>query len=147
MSDSLLQIIYISAASPDFDENELTDLLLKARINNTKLGITGMLLYHERSFVQVLTGPEEKVMPLFNKIGKDKRHDQCQMLSKSYVDERSFEDWSMGFYKSHANSEKELPGFNNVLKAGFVDCDDNADRARKILLGFKEGRWRQVVSS
>ena len=56
MNDSIYQLVYISAANHEFTEKELHELLSKARKNNESYGITGMLLYHQGSFIQALEG-------------------------------------------------------------------------------------------
>lgn len=146
MENNLFQVIYISSATEVFDDEELPELLKVARENNATLDITGMLLYHERSFIQVLTGPKNKVEDLYNRIEKDPRHSDSQVLFRGDVEERSFEDWSMGFYKTTANTVREVPGLNKVLQDGFKG-EDGEDRVRQVLSAFREGRWRQAVSA
>ena len=146
--ESFFQLIYSSAAAPSFDESQLPELLEVARTNNSKLFITGMLLYHERSFIQVLTGPKTHVETLFEKISKDPRHTDTRVLFRGSVTERSFNDWSMGFYQSTAETKEELPGLNDVLKSGFdVDDEDSKTRAIEVLEGFRDGKWRQAANS
>jgi Sensors of blue-light using FAD len=57
-----------------FSTEELTDLLRKSRDNNAALGITGMLLYKDGNFMQVLEGDEERVRALATKVSQDRRH-------------------------------------------------------------------------
>lgn len=147
MSESFYQLIYVSAAADDFDEASLPDLLKQARTNNAARDITGMLLFHDRSFIQVLTGLESAVKDLFARIARDPRHLNARVLYQGVVEERSFEDWSMGFYKTNRNSHDELPGFSNVLVSGFQGGDDELDRARQVLEAFRDGRWRQAVDA
>lgn len=148
MSNTFFQLIYSSAAVPNFDIDELPKLLEGARTNNSALNITGMLLYHEGSFIQVLTGPKENVEPLFDKIGRDPRHTDTRILFRGDVDERSFDDWSMGFYRTSKNTNNELPGFNDVLKSGFtLDDEESKTRAIEVLEAFRDGKWRQVVDT
>lgn len=146
MEAELFQIIYVSAASPAFDESTLPELLHQARTNNEKLGITGMLLYHEGSFIQVMTGPEEAVMAVYRKVEKDPRHCDPSLLFKGHVEERSFEDWSMGFYQTSARTKTEMPGLNMVLSVGFSGKDGELDRVRQVLDAFRDGRWRQAAN-
>ena len=145
MSGDYYQIIYVSAASEHFDESGLPELLKNARATNEKLGITGMLLFHQRSFIQVITGPERAVRALYAKVEQDPRHTSARVLFQGPVDQRSFDDWSMGFYQTGANSADELPGFNRVLTQGFNGGEDEPDRARAVLEAFRGGRWRQSV--
>ena len=105
-----------------------------------------MLLYHERSFIQVLTGPELAVWSVYRKVEKDPRHHDARILFKGEVEERSFEDWSMGFYKTSERTKEELPGLNKVLSLGFSGEDAELDRAHQVLSAFREGRWRQAAN-
>ena len=52
----LTQLIYVSKATRALDKEELTTLLGKIRPNNSRLGITGILLHDSGSFLQVLEG-------------------------------------------------------------------------------------------
>lgn len=49
----MYQLVYLSSAVELFREEELKDLLATSRLNNEKLHVTGMLLYHEGNFIQV----------------------------------------------------------------------------------------------
>ena len=146
MDKPIHQLIYISAANRDFSEDELEELLAKARENNSALGITGMLLFHEGSFIQALEGPQDKVKALYEKIAQDKRHTETVVLYKSDQEERDFDSWSMGFYRSNQSSAENLEGFHNFLSTGFRSSHrETASRARRALLQFRQGKWHQNV--
>ena len=51
-------IVYLSSASKLFTEDELKEIVDISVKNNTRLGITGMMLYNEGNFIQVLEGEE-----------------------------------------------------------------------------------------
>lgn len=146
MDTPLHQLVYISAAEHDFTEKELQELLAKARENNSKLDISGMLLFHEGSFIQALEGEKAAVESLYNKIGQDKRHTETRVLFRGEVEERHFETWSMGFYRSNQSSSENLEGFHKFLKSGFKrEAREDESLARKALLQFRDGSWRQSV--
>ena len=67
------ELIYVSAAVTPMDQQELAALLLKARANNKRLDVSGILVHHEGSFLQVLEGDPTVVEPLFARIQRDKR--------------------------------------------------------------------------
>jgi len=48
------QLLYTSSTLRDFDDAQLENILAASRRNNPKLGVTGMLLYCEGGFMQVL---------------------------------------------------------------------------------------------
>lgn len=145
--ESAFQLLYISAATHEFTETELQDLLSLARERNQEMGVSGMLLYHEGSFIQALEGPQEQVEAIYNKIGKDTRHTETQVLFRGEIEHRDFDGWSMGFYRSNQSSSKNLEGFHQFLHRGFRNKDEevNSSLGRKALLAFREGKWRQHV--
>ncbi|MEM7096739.1 MAG: BLUF domain-containing protein [Pseudomonadota bacterium] len=138
----IYQLVYVSRAANEMDVQQLDEILDTARTNNHTLDITGMLLHHEGSFIQVLEGDEAAVEDLYAKIGTDPRHEDSSVVLRTTVEERAFEQWSMG-YKRTANIDEVPEGFHHFLQSGYrrqTDADDEA--ARKALLAFKEGRWR-----
>lgn len=149
VTEPTFQLLYISASNHDFTEEELEELLMKARINNEKLNVSGMLLYHEGSFIQALEGPRENVEKLYKIIGKDSRHTETRILFKGDSPQRDFDGWSMGFYRSRQTKTQNLVGFHQFLTNGFRHNgeDLNSGTARKALLAFREGQWRQHVDT
>jgi len=138
---SIRQLVYISAATVPFDDDDLRDLLVKARANNERQNISGMLVYHDGAFIQVLEGEGHAVDALYEKIDLDKRHVNAIVLLRNDVSERTFEAWSMGYLPSKSLSD--IPdGFHAFLKTGFKHNHDTDDAVRRALLAFKEGRWR-----
>ena len=64
MEKKIIQTIYASAATHEMNHDELETILAKARSFNITHDITGMLIYHAGSFIQILEGPEEEVESL-----------------------------------------------------------------------------------
>ncbi len=145
----IYQLIYSSAAAREMRSEELEGILAAARRNNSALGITGMLLYHEGSFLQVLEGKRELVEELFSRIEKDDRHTAAMVLLRSELPERAFEGWSMGFYRARSEDLRTLAGRSDFLRTGVVRTTDeeHGEKARRILLAFREGRWRRRVAT
>lgn len=141
-----LQLVYVSRAVAAFTPSDLRELLEKARTNNTRIQVTGLLLYHNLSFFQILEGAQEHVLPLFTQIGKDKRHDNVLLLSKKTVEERNFGEWCMGFIDINTTAGK-LPGFVKILeaKSSFLDLQGDVKLVARLIDGFHEGRWRQSI--
>lgn len=142
-----LQLIYVSAARAPFTEQELGSLLLKARANNQRLGVSGLLIHHAGSFFQVLEGGPDTVQTLYERIALDKRHTRVLPLVRGLVPQRTFGDWSMGFVAGSHPRLKDLPGFNDFLRRGFDvgHTADGASRAKDLALAFRSGRFRQLV--
>lgn len=93
---SVYQILYRSRATQPFSEIQLQELLAWSRAHNTSLLITGLLLYSDGRFVQVLEGPEAAVLALYARIQNDPRHSQVVTVRQGLCAERRFADWTMG---------------------------------------------------
>lgn len=137
------QVIYASAAVVPFTESALSTLLLRARANNERLGITGLLLYHDGSFLQALEGEQASLEVLFSIISADKRHDHVVKLLARELDERHFDGWQMGFV-STSSIAKTLPGFSDYLRHR-GEPDAKGDAAARVLSAFRDGRFRNHV--
>lgn len=146
MSSELVQCIYASAARHEFGTEALSDLLHVARTNNARLGLTGMLLYAEGSFFQVLEGPVDVVHALYAKIEQDPRHDQMTMIICEPIPKRSFDAWTMGFCAVSGDDLAGLAGVNDFFGQDRKRVGVDAGRARKLLAAFRDGRWRTKLA-
>lgn len=91
------QMVYVSASSWTLRPQDVEEILAAARRNNPHHGVTGMLLYIDRGFLQVLEGPPDGVEQIYTRILTDKRHTEQRILTDETVDARLFSQWSMGF--------------------------------------------------
>ena len=137
------QLIYSSAAVNPFSEAELALLLSLARTNNERVAVTGMLLYHDGSFLQVLEGEALVLDALFVRIGRDKRHHRVLPLLKRDVEERRFGEWRMGF-ASLKNLPRNLPGYSDYLRLRGEPLEAG-NAAVRLLAAFRDGRFRSYV--
>ncbi|SDV01146.1 Sensors of blue-light using FAD [Microlunatus sagamiharensis] len=112
----LYTAVYVSSAVGSWSTPELSALLAQSRAKNTGLGITGVLLHREGSFMQVLEGEEDVVRPLYNVIAHDPRHADVVNVWSSLSPHRRFGDWSMGF-RDLDSHPVDLPGYTDVLEA------------------------------
>ncbi|MGI4874044.1 MAG: BLUF domain-containing protein [Janthinobacterium lividum] len=107
---SYYRIIYQSAATFALQECDLLRLLDQARALNGRFGITGILVYSEGRFMQVLEGLEKAVKAVFHAITTDLRHGKLELLDNGPLATRDFHDWHMGFTSSVGNYP-QLPNF------------------------------------
>jgi hypothetical protein len=143
---SLSHCIYTSAASRPLEPADITNLLQRARENNQRLGLTGMLLYTEGSFFQVLEGEADVVDALYAKILVDKRHVQVTKVVSEPIAKRAFDAWSMGFSAATRAELASIPGLNDFFGKAQSFTAIDSGRAKKLLEAFAEGRWRQRLA-
>ena len=112
---TMIQLLYISSARRAFDKPALMSLLDASRKNNEALGITGLLLYKDGSFLQVLEGEPHAVQTLYNRIERDPRHAHLMVMIDEPVTGRTFPDWSLGFRDLNDPTLRTKAGFSEVM--------------------------------
>ena len=136
---SIISLVYVSSAVYFMSNNELRDLLTVARNKNAQHDITGMLLYRDGFYIQVLEGAPEDITQLYSNIKKDPRHENVTLIYSESIEERAFSDWSMGFNVLDDVNLKYLDGYTNFLVK--PSCDffaSNASETKKLLLKFRD---------
>jgi hypothetical protein len=137
----LIHCIYASAATKEFAEFDIPRLLEKARAVNASRQITGMLLYIEGSFFQILEGTPEAVDALYQTISADPRHHRVTLIIREPVPQRSFGEWTMGFATLGRLEAGELVGQNDFFHQASCFESLTPGRAKKLLAAFRRGRW------
>ncbi len=90
------QLLYVSNTTRDFSRDELSNILTASRFSNAAADVTGMLLYLDGGFLQVLEGEHSVIQALYDRIAQDKRHWNTAVLLDREAP-RAFKNWSMGF--------------------------------------------------
>ena len=90
-------IVYISNAVKLFKEGHLDKLFYQSVQNNTLKNITGILLYNEGTFIQILEGEEQTLNNLFMTIHTDRRHNNITKILDRRIGERLFKKYRTGF--------------------------------------------------
>lgn len=137
----MFQLIYVSTAVRRFREEELHALADRARTNNDRLGITGVLVYRNGSFLHVLEGEDEDtVRQLYDTIRQDDRHKWVTLLKASSLDERDFPGQPLLFRDRSVASERQHP-----LSNGEADArSDGTGAAHETLLQFQRAETRSA---
>ncbi len=107
--------IYVSTTTRWWSQQALQALLAASRAHNQEAGITGMLLYKEGNFMQVLEGPAAGVQALLARIASDTRHQGLVTLDAGPLAARQFEGWSMGFADLGLDDTPLPPGYSRFL--------------------------------
>lgn len=141
-AENLGHIIYVSRESIEFNEPRLIGLLNNVRRRNEDIGITGMLVYDQGHFLQVIEGDLEVLDNVFSYIVKDARHMGVTKLLRQPIARRAFPDWSMGFTDLTESKISQVEGLNDFFQQGrCIESIDNRGRALKILKAFSQGYW------
>jgi len=137
----MFHLVYVSSAIKYFNNNELVELLNKAREKNHRLGITGMLLYKDGNFMQALEGDKSVVCDLFETILVDPRHHGLITLVEDEIENPIFSDWSMGFCNLSNPEIQKLPGYTSFMYNS-LSYENNKDDPSGVLELLKLFRKR-----
>ena len=113
----LKTLTYTSLARLDLTASDLADIHATARRLNALDGVTGLLIFNGRRFLQVIEGAESAIDDLVARLRADDRHSAFEIRDERYVEERAFPDWSMElvrvsalYFEARDEIEKILPG-------------------------------------
>ena len=135
----MIQYVYVSAAVELFSSDALLHLLRKSRENNERLSVTGLLLYRDGNFMQLLEGPEEAVDAVRARINRDPRHRNVIQLIRRPVQSRLFPTWAMGFRRVDELLEAEEEGGNTLLHSPLTAAEfyGKPDLVYKLIDSFR----------
>lgn len=91
----LSRLIYASRAADGLQPHDVERILEVSRRNNSKAGVTGVLVHGGREFLQCLEGGREALNTTYARLLPDPRHAEVQLLEYREVSRRWFPDWSM----------------------------------------------------
>lgn len=131
----LSHLAYISKRSPSCTDQEINEILISSDKNNNALGITGILLYDDRKFLQYVEGEYKNIIPLYDRIKQDNRHDHLAIVSLGIIEEKIFPSWNM------ANKKVD---FGNIDYR--TDISDEDKVAFDDILSGKEQKGTKILS-
>jgi hypothetical protein len=147
MTPMLEQVIYTSTATRPQTEDDLAALLDKAREYNEQLGLSGLLIYDDGAFFQILEGEDDALEQLYERIEQDPRHHDMFLLLRRPIAERNFAGWSMGFCCA-VDLPEPLPGHAELRAARAAGLRTATDTAlvERLTNVFMDGGWHHHIS-
>jgi hypothetical protein len=92
----LVRLLYVSRAAESITPAVIDNIVTISQKNNPTYGITGILCYSGKMFMQVLEGGRSAVNATYARIVRDARHSDVQILHYDEITERCFAGWTMG---------------------------------------------------
>ncbi len=124
---ALYHLIYVSSARAELAAEDLQRVLESAFHHNTPQQVTGMLLYLDGCFMQVLEGEETAVDGTYARILKDPRHTGVMLVERAPIGKRSFGRWTMGFRQLQGSDVADHPAFAPFFSDGFSAASIGAE--------------------
>lgn len=139
MPQPLRQIVYISAAARDFDTQGLQGIYAASVADNPQREITGLLVYRDMEFMQVIEGPPQEVERLYRRICGDPRHSMVIKLLDRAIPKREFPDWAMQVVDARSAGFTEFRAFDGAPPdAGFRSLAGRPSQAKRLLEQFRD---------
>lgn len=135
---SLYTLVYHSKAVIDFNRYALQALLLTARQHNARHDITGMLLYADGHFIQVLEGEKPVIDELYQHIQNDSRHIKVRKIYEHDIEERAFAEWSMGFKELTRQEYRNISNLSLFLSEQNQELELTATDIYQLLTRFRQ---------
>jgi hypothetical protein len=132
------QLIYTSQPTLEITEEILLDILSVSQNKNHKLRISGLLIFGNGKFIQLLEGNKEEVQDLFySTIQHDPRHTDVKVVLEAESPNRCMPTWTMGFstIKNPASSIS-TQNFHIPLEETRQLCEMIDGEVGQILLAF-----------
>ena len=132
----LVRLVYASEVVRPFGDGDIEQILDSARIKNAEAGITGMLCFHRKYFLQCLEGSRIKVNEIYQRILKDKRHTKIVILDYEEITKREFGAWTMGYMP-----ESQLTADINMRYSGtpeFTPFEMLGESCHQMMLELKD---------
>jgi hypothetical protein len=137
------RLMYTSTSRDFMSNQDLAGLLASARRWNDANGITGMLVYVEGHFLQIVEGSARDIAAVTQRITTDPRHFGIIRLIENTTPQRVFSDWSMGFRRLDRETGAEILGAVNLARQSVRDSLPS-DAPRELVV-FMESFYRSSV--
>jgi hypothetical protein len=108
-------ILYRSKAVQPPTPAELDAIVREAQSRNSRLGITGMLLYENGRYLQTLEGPPIELDQIWASVRQDNRHTEIEVLSEQLAPGRLFSGWHMQLFDRNKREGRQSPSRAEAL--------------------------------
>jgi len=113
------------------EPSEVVELLDQTEVRNNKLGISGLLIYSEGNFFEVLEGGKELILELYDVIRQDDRHKNIIQIFEKSINGKPFNPEN-GYFIS-ANTQYKKLNIDNFQQC-IQDLDEGTQKVVNNML-------------
>jgi hypothetical protein len=131
----LVQLVYSSLATEPMPKSKLYKILVQARGNNKRADVTGLLVFVDGKFLQVLEGEADLVSQVLRKIAVDTRHKDMKVISEKSIQQRTFASWQMAYASPSARELAAWAGLRDTttIDGTLASLEQDPNRVSDIL--------------
>lgn len=134
--EKLDSILYVSTAVHTPKAQEIRHLVKKARARNVEAGVTGILLHHDKSFMQYIEGDVDQLERIYQIIRNDKLHQGLSVIVHKPIDHREFPEWAMAYKCLYFSSFTDPGQSSSLLHPELLLPDEGKSTVRRLLNSF-----------
>lgn len=128
-------ISYISTAKADLNEQGVIDIMAKTNEFNSSQGITGILLYNNTSFFQLIEGEKKAIIQLYERISSDSRHHDIIKFLEKPVNRPSFDGYLTDFITdSKRYDESQLKKYLHYIEVLEPKSQKGLERVIELMM-------------
>jgi hypothetical protein len=134
------RLVYSSEATAEMGRADLEQMLEESRLRNVKRGITGVLVYTDGVFLQVLEGERDDVDDLMTSLRRDPRHRNVTVIHEGEIDRPAFPTWRMACLSPRPDEVAGWAGLEGTtsIEAVLETLRRDPDRVPRALTGLVE---------
>ncbi len=105
------------------EHENVMDILQVSWRHNHNSDISGILIYDDNYFVQLLQGPINTVDTLYEKISRDLRHHSIELIGTELLARKDVNGWGMGLINNQEMVENLYQKYNIKHAKGLYESD------------------------
>ncbi|STX81512.1 regulatory protein (GGDEF domain) [Legionella busanensis] len=143
---ALYQLLFKSQVKKPLTDQALTQLAKLCRFKNFTHQLSGLLVYSNEHFYQLLEGRLESLESVYQCILQDRRHQKVVLLAKEPIAERTFWRWHMKRAVIDDKGDIRAQLIAQMQKDNLL-ASTNKNDGGFILKPFSNMLFKQVVKS
>lgn len=96
----IVSILFVSESQMriEHEAGELCRIVVSSSERNTRLGVTGGLIFAQRKFAVVLEGRGTCIEELLDRVNRDSRHANMRVVDHVSIDKSAFTGWGLIYH-------------------------------------------------
>ncbi|RKS43466.1 FAD-dependent sensor of blue light [Gillisia mitskevichiae] len=127
-------IVYVSTANKNLEKAEIKKILSSSKKWNNENDVTGLLLFSEGNFFQIIEGEKKIITDLFKNINADDRHHNILQIFGKDIHREAYDGYEADFVSDEAYFDPEK--FQHYLNQIKVLDNPSQKAVENILKAF-----------
>lgn len=128
------------AGRPEEVDFELAQISIFGREKNFRLGITGILFFHEGRWLHIMEGESDAIDTLIDSFAKDNRQANMHTLIDAEVPRRGIADWHMASFKMSGSEKITIEELELITQAYIESRNIETDMVARFFRAMIESR-------